>query len=480
MDVGCPKCQTEYELDDTRVPEDGVTVKCTTCGHVFRVKKKSLVVTLPVREGEAAVRQAQAAGELPPAPPSREWKIRQPGGNVFSCRELTTLQKWIIEGKIGRDDEISLSGDTWKRLGNIPELASFFQVFEEAKKARALGALGTVPPPSPSSPPGQPKLTDTWREPNFSAPPPFPVPSRPEPGGAPPDIRETMREPQFSVPPPPPPPSQPAPAPLPPPPPPQAAPPLSGAPQRLPMAPAMFRDGPSDDELERAVKGGRGKWVFLVFLGLALGGGAGWYFGIYVPEQKALEAERNKPPPEPTPVVVTPPTPLPVVEDAGAVDAAVEVDAGAVTVAVDAGQPEVDAGAPEADAGIPDAGKPEPKKTYEYFMSQGDRLRDREKAEAALDMYGQAADLKPGRAEPVAGRGLALLDLGNHLAAQAAFEEALKLNSRYGPAIMGLAEAFRLQGKSEKAVEYYQRYLDVLPNGVEASVAKNNIERLKK
>jgi len=480
MDVGCPKCQTEYELDDARVPEDGVTVKCTTCNHVFRVKKKSLVVTLPVRDGDAAQR-AQPASELPPAPPSREWKIRQPGGNVFTCRELTTLQKWIIEGKVGRDDEISLSGDTWKRLGNIPELASFFQVFEDAKKARALDALSAVPPPSPSSPtaPGAgPSITDTWREPQFTAPPPQPVPPRAEPvASGPPSIRETIREPQFSVPPPAPVPVQPTPAP-------QPA-PVSRPSQQLPMAPAMFRDGPgpSDEDLERAVKGGgRGTWIALILVGLGLGGGAAWYFGIYAPEQARLEAERNRPP-EPTPTVVVP-TPQPAVVDPGVVelDAGVAVDAGAVAVpeVVDAGAPEVDAGTPEVDAGTPDAGKPEPKRTYEYFMAQGDRLRDREKPEQALDMYGQAADLKPNRAEPIAGRGLALLDMGNNLAAQAAFEQALALNSRYGPAIMGMAEAYRLQGKNEKAIEFYQRYLDVLPNGAEAAVARNNIERLKK
>jgi tetratricopeptide (TPR) repeat protein len=113
-------------------------------------------------------------------------------------------------------------------------------------------------------------------------------------------------------------------------------------------------------------------------------------------------------------------------------------------------------------------------------MAQGDRLREREKPEAALDMYGEAHDLKPTRAEPLAGRGLALLDMGNHLAAAAAFEEALKYNPRYGPAIMGMAEALRLQGKNEQAIEYYQKYLDVLPNGVDATVARNNIERLKK
>jgi regulator of sirC expression with transglutaminase-like and TPR domain len=45
---------------------------------------------------------------------------------------------------------------------------------------------------------------------------------------------------------------------------------------------------------------------------------------------------------------------------------------------------------------------------------------------------------------------------------------------------MGMAEALRTLGKNEQAIEYYQRYLDVLPNGSEAAVARNSIERLKK
>ena len=49
MDVRCERCKTEYEFDDARITEAGVTVKCTTCGHVFKVKKKALVVTVPVK-----------------------------------------------------------------------------------------------------------------------------------------------------------------------------------------------------------------------------------------------------------------------------------------------------------------------------------------------------------------------------------------------------------------------------------------------
>src|SRR5882672_6899848 len=139
MDVSCPRCKTEYEFDDARVPENGVTVKCTSCNHVFRVRKKSAPPqqqvkvsdeTLPFRQGMAPVQAAV-----------REWKVRQPSGNIFSFKELTTLQKWIVERKVSRDDEISLTGEAWKRLGNIAELASFFQIVDDAKKVHELEAL---------------------------------------------------------------------------------------------------------------------------------------------------------------------------------------------------------------------------------------------------------------------------------------------------------------------------------------------------
>lgn len=40
MDVRCENCGTEYELDDTKLKPSGVTVKCTHCGHMFKVRKR--------------------------------------------------------------------------------------------------------------------------------------------------------------------------------------------------------------------------------------------------------------------------------------------------------------------------------------------------------------------------------------------------------------------------------------------------------
>jgi predicted Zn finger-like uncharacterized protein len=127
MDVRCEKCGTEYEFDENRIGANGVTVKCTACGFVFKVRRTSRT---------AISRTTTTIGKGPQG--GKEWLVRKPDGQMIAFRELTTLQKWIVEGRIGRDDEISKNGETWKRLGNIMELEPFFSVYE---KARTLNTL---------------------------------------------------------------------------------------------------------------------------------------------------------------------------------------------------------------------------------------------------------------------------------------------------------------------------------------------------
>jgi tetratricopeptide (TPR) repeat protein len=256
---------------------------------------------------------------------------------------------------------------------------------------------------------------------------------------------------------------------------------------------------PTESALKKAVgssESSKGKWGVLIAL-LAAGAAVAYYFGVYEPQQyqqvtsipaaaAPVQVEAHEPAP------TTAPLDAAVVVDAGADTDAGEGDAGPLeapaAAPVDAGPSPgmpIDAGAAIAVAApveVIDAGHrvAEPKRSFDNLLAQADSLRERERFEAAMNLYGQAHEMRPDRVEPLAGRGLSLLDLGHAAAAEAAFEQALKLNSRYGPAIMGLAEALRTQGNKARAIEFYQRYLDVLPNGVEASVARNNIERLKK
>jgi predicted Zn finger-like uncharacterized protein len=155
MDIRCERCQTEYEFDESKVTEAGVTVKCTNCGNLFKVRRRA--VTPPpvvVQPGE------------------KIWMVRSAGGEIRRFRELTTLQAWIVESKVSREDEISLTGETWKRLGDISELASFFHVVEQARAANAvvqaaaasptarLGSVGGAAPPAATAPFGQVASTE--------------------------------------------------------------------------------------------------------------------------------------------------------------------------------------------------------------------------------------------------------------------------------------------------------------------------------
>lgn len=154
MDVRCEKCQTEYELDEARLKPGGVTVKCTNCGHMFKIRKRSNtnVGAPPVTEAAPARPQASKppAGRpdsvigddtvvrpLEGGPEERQWLIRLENGEQKSCKELAALQQWIVAGVVTRESLISRSGKTWKRLGDITELAQYFTIADEARSKRA-------------------------------------------------------------------------------------------------------------------------------------------------------------------------------------------------------------------------------------------------------------------------------------------------------------------------------------------------------
>jgi predicted Zn finger-like uncharacterized protein len=486
MDVRCEKCKTDYEFDDARITEAGVTVKCTTCGHVFKVKKKALVVTVPVNadDGQTSVSPAASVTAPPagtgafvpsmpgatPAPKDKEWKVRQSNGNVFSFKELTTLQKWIVERKVSRDDEISLNGDTWKRLGNIAELASFFQVVDEAQKGQQLqalqsaGALGYTPPGA--TPAGG------YAIPSGDALPPqlsFPGPaafrtgapmqsaamtaSAMPPMQAPPQVNVTFHNPM----------AQPVAAPVPIPGP--AAPPAPAA----RAAPAASTE---DDLAAAKLKKGGPSGVLIALLVLAVLGGGGYvaYSQWWVPQQEAKEREAQA-------LADAQQKAAEAEKEKKAAEAKLAEEEKAKKAAEDAARAAAAAATPDAGAVV--AASAKQPRDFDGWMALGDKLREREKAEAALDAYGRAADLNPDRAEPHAGRGLALMDMGQKLQAEAAFLQALRLNPRYGVALMGLAETYRTQGKNEEAKKYYEQYLDVLPSGPEAAVARQALQRLQ-
>ncbi|MBI5069211.1 MAG: zinc-ribbon domain-containing protein [Deltaproteobacteria bacterium] len=188
MEVRCERCRAQYVFSDDQVGEQGLTVRCSNCGHLFKVKKKALVVTLPVNDeaGAAGAVSAadaqraaavQAAAQAVKAESERSgWTLRQPSGQTYAFRDMTTLHRWIVERKAHREDEIARGTEPWRRLGAISELQSFFAVVEAAERAsRTPPAQPTAVQfpaavfPGPGTPP-PPSRTDQA----FPPPPPAP------------------------------------------------------------------------------------------------------------------------------------------------------------------------------------------------------------------------------------------------------------------------------------------------------------------
>src|SRR5262249_36857275 len=102
MDVTCERCSTAYEFDDALVSERGTTVKCTNCGHQFKVRRSQ-----------------------PLGAPER-WLVRTIDGRELEFRALRELQAAIAQSLITRDDVLSRGGSRPRRLGSIAELEPFF------------------------------------------------------------------------------------------------------------------------------------------------------------------------------------------------------------------------------------------------------------------------------------------------------------------------------------------------------------------
>ena len=138
MDVTCERCGTEYEFDETLLSGRGTSVKCTNCGHVFRVYPSVDRTT-------------------------SNWRIRSRDGQIELIEALKDLQERIAQGELSPDDEISRGNEPWKALGTIAELETFFAASktatrEGAAKGTLLGAAtvpsvqSTLPPADPAGP----------------------------------------------------------------------------------------------------------------------------------------------------------------------------------------------------------------------------------------------------------------------------------------------------------------------------------------
>lgn len=180
MYVSCERCGTEYEFDDALVSNRGTSVKCTQCGHEFRVFR----------------------GMHSDAP--ERWRIRVQDGTVYEYRELRELQRAIGKGLITPDDVLLREGLAPRAMGMIPELESFFA--NAGFGPRNVPPVASITPSTtPMPPPAMPTPLGIDQKapilPSRRAPGTIPY-GVAVPGGVSPPVRSSSIPPPVSVAPP--------------------------------------------------------------------------------------------------------------------------------------------------------------------------------------------------------------------------------------------------------------------------------------
>jgi predicted Zn finger-like uncharacterized protein len=171
MDVQCERCKTEYEFDDALVSGRGTTVRCTTCGHQFKVRRPD---------------SGEGTGE-------DRWLVKTANGHQFTFVTLRELQRAILARQVSKGDLLRRAGASPRPLGEISELEPFFE-------GRATSTR--PPPPGPAddgeqAPPAFPKRSSITWETDAAGPPPTRS-NTASYGQAPPEVRrkiDTLRPP---------------------------------------------------------------------------------------------------------------------------------------------------------------------------------------------------------------------------------------------------------------------------------------------
>ena len=171
MIVACGKCQRKFNLDDAKIPEGGVKVRCSKCGFTFQVQKSA-----PPQEDKP---QAPAAGPRPAAPAAGS----RPAAPAASPRVAPEAKKAAI---VPKDEDFS---DIFQPVDSSPAVPAaskapavpeandeFRDLFSEEGKSpdsSTEDVFGDIFETSPAEEPAAPS-------PRVSAPAP---PKAPEPEG---------------------------------------------------------------------------------------------------------------------------------------------------------------------------------------------------------------------------------------------------------------------------------------------------------
>jgi tetratricopeptide (TPR) repeat protein len=117
--------------------------------------------------------------------------------------------------------------------------------------------------------------------------------------------------------------------------------------------------------------------------------------------------------------------------------------------------------------------------TPQEFLQRGQDFLEKKDARGAIAAFHTALLLKPNSVEASNGLGLAFRAGGDLDEAIAAYQMALRLDSKFGAVHRNLAQAFEDKGARVLAAQAYDRYLLLVPGAADAAEIRAKIAQLR-
>jgi predicted Zn finger-like uncharacterized protein len=117
-------------------------------------------------------------------------------------------------------------------------------------------------------------------------------------------------------------------------------------------------------------------------------------------------------------------------------------------------------------------------KSFDFYLEKAYQLRSQGNCSMAVDYFERALDIKPSSADALSGMGYCHMSMNQLGAAVSAFKQALASNKAYGPALIGIAQAYEKKGSIKAARDYYQEYLDHFATGPQSGLARSKLKEL--
>ena len=181
MILACPQCRKRYRTDPGRIPPGGGFVRCPACRARIEVRpaeaESERSVAAPIGP-PPALQTPSPAVDAPPAfqvvepqapeppregPPAPEVFIRTDGGS-YIARDLEEVRKWVLQGRLVREDLISHAGGPEVRADLHPLTRHFFDLLQAHETAETgAPAMAEILPGAPAMAeilPGAPAMAE--------------------------------------------------------------------------------------------------------------------------------------------------------------------------------------------------------------------------------------------------------------------------------------------------------------------------------